>query len=217
MYAWAEQSLRALAVDMLVVGITGGIASGKTAASNRFAELGVPVVDADVIAHQIVEPGRPACKKVIEEFGPEIAIEDGGFDRAKLRKIVFADSKKKELLESILHPEIRKEILRQLSELSSPYAIVVIPLLAESKSGYPLDRVLVIDLPEDIQIQRVKARDAITTEEAERIIHLQASRTKRLAMADDTIVNTGSIQTLNESVEELHHKYLSLANNSNES
>ena len=202
---------------MLVVGITGGIASGKTAASNRFAELGVPVVDADVIAHQIVELGRPACKKVIEEFGPEIAMEDGGFDRAKLRKIVFADSKKKELLESILHPEIRKEILRQLSDLSAPYAIVVIPLLAESKSGYPLDRVLVIDLPEDIQIERVKARDAITTDEAERIIHLQASRTKRLAMADDTIVNTGSIQTLNESVEELHHKYLSLANISNES
>ena len=196
---------------MLVVGITGGIASGKTAASNRFSELGVPVVDADVIAHQIVEPGRPACKKVIVEFGSEIAIEDGGFDRAKLRKIVFADSKKKELLESILHPEIRKEILRQLSELSAPYAIVVIPLLAESKSGYPLDRVLVIDVPEDIQIERVKARDATTTEEAERIIRLQASRAKRLAMADDTIVNTGSIQTLNEFIDELHQKYLSLA------
>ena len=196
---------------MLVVGITGGIASGKTAASNRFAELGVPVVDADVIAHQIVEPGRPACKKVIEEFGPEIAIEDGGFDRAKLRKIVFADSKKKELLESILHPEIRNEILRQLSELSAPYAIVVIPLLAESKSGYPLDRVLVIDVPEDIQIERVKARDATTTEEAERIIRLQASRAKRLAMADDTIMNTGSIQSLNDSIDELHRKYLSLA------
>ena len=196
---------------MLVVGITGGIASGKTAASNRFAELGVPVVDADVIAHQIVEPGRSACKKVIVEFGSEIAREDGGFDRAKLRKIVFADSKKKEVLESILHPEIRKEILRQLSELSAPYAIVVIPLLAESKSEYPLNRVLVIDVPEDIQIERVKARDATTTEEAERIIRLQASRTDRLAMADDTIVNTGSIQTLNDSIDKLHRKYLSLA------
>ncbi len=196
---------------MLAVGITGGIGSGKSAAADRFAELGVPVIDADVIARQIVEPGRPACKKVIEVFGAEFATADGGLDRSKLRKMVFSVPEKKTQLESILHPEIHAEILRQLSDLSAPYAIVVIPLLAEGNRTYPLDRVLVIDAPAKLQIDRVSNRDNESAQEVERIIHLQATRKDRLEMADDVISNTGTKQSLRNSVDELHSKYLTIA------
>ncbi|MDE0310445.1 MAG: dephospho-CoA kinase [Acidiferrobacterales bacterium] len=196
---------------MLTVGITGGIGSGKSAAADRFAELGVPVIDADVIARQIVEPGRPACSKVIETFGAEFAAADGGLDRGKLRKLVFSDSGKITRLEDILHPEIHAEILRRLSDLSAPYAVVVIPLLAESKRSYPLDRVLVIDAPSQLQISRVSDRDGETAQEVEKIISLQATRKDRLRVADDVISNTGTRQSLTSAVDELHSKYLAIA------
>ncbi len=196
---------------MLAVGITGGIGSGKTAAADRFAELGVPVIDADVIARQVVEPGRPTCQRVIETFGADFATPDGRLDRIKLRKIVFSEPEKKTQLENILHPAIHAEILHQLSNLSVPYAVVVIPLLAESKRKYPLDRVLVIDAPMNLQISRVSDRDNESAQEVERIIRLQATRKERLAIADDIISNTGSKHSLRDSVDELHSKYLTIA------
>ena len=202
---------------MLAVGITGGIGSGKSAAADRFSELGVPIIDADVIARQIVEPGRPACRKVIDAFGDEVASDDGGLNRAKLRKIIFSEPEKKTLLENILHPEIHAEILRQIAELSTPYTIVVIPLLAESKRQYPLDRILVIDAPAELQVSRVCARDDQSESEVKRVIQLQSSRPDRLAIADDVIENTGTLQSLNNAVDALHERYLSIARGSSQS
>ena len=202
---------------MLAVGITGGIGSGKSAAADRFSELGVPVIDADVIARQVVEPSQPACRKVIDAFGDEVASDDGGLNRAKLRKIIFSEPEKKTLLENILHPEIHAEILRQIAELSTPYTIVVIPLLAESKRQYPLDRIVVIDAPAELQVSRVSARDDQSESEVKRVIQLQSSRPDRLAIADDVIENTGSLQSLRNSVDALHEKYLAIARGSNQS
>ena len=202
---------------MLAVGITGGIGSGKSAAANRFSELGVPVIDADVIARQVVEPDRPACRKVIDAFGDEVASDGGGLNRARLRKVVFSEPEKKSQLESILHPEIHAEILRQIAELSVPYAIVVIPLLAESKRQYPLDRILVIDAPTELQISRVSVRDNQSASEVERVIELQSSRQNRLAIADDVIENSGSLQSLRNSVDALHEKYLAIVRCSSQS
>ncbi len=201
---------------MFAVGITGGIGSGKSTATDRFIELGVPAIDADVVARELVKPGRSALKRVIDTFGVEVATADGRLDRIKLRKIVFSDSEKKSQLENILHPEIHAEILRQLSESTAPYTVVVIPLLAESKRQYPLDRILVIDAPHELQIERVSARDNQSPQEAEHIIQLQASRQARMAIADDVIVNNGSTQDLQHQVDALHKKYLAYACGSEE-
>ncbi len=202
---------------MLVVGITGGIGSGKSTAADRFSKLGVPVIDADVVAREVVKPGQPACNKVIETFGEEVANEDGGLNRAKLRQIVFADAVKKAELENILHPIIHAEILQQLSHLTATYAIVVIPLLAESKREYPLDRILVVDIPPELQLDRVSVRDQQSAEQIQRIIDLQASRQERLAIADDVISNAGTTEDLLISVDELHKKYLKIAQSSDRS
>ena len=196
---------------MFAVGITGGIGSGKSTAADRFVELGVPAIDADVVAREVVKPGRSALKRVIDTFGVEVATTDGRLDRVKLRKIVFSDSEKKSQLENILHPEIHAEILRQLSESTAPYTVVVIPLLAESKRQYPLDRILVIDAPHELQIDRVSVRDNQSPQEVEHIIQLQASRQARMAIADDVIVNNGSTQDLQHEVDALHKKYLAYA------
>ena len=201
---------------MFAVGITGGIGSGKSTAADRFIELGVPAIDADVVARELVKPGRSALKRVIDTFGVEVTTADGRLDRVKLRKIVFSDSEKKSQLENILHPEIHAEILRQLSESTAPYKVVVIPLLAESKRQYPLDRILVIDAPHELQIERVSARDNQSPQEAEHIIQLQASRQARMAIADDVIVNNGSTQDLQHQVDALHKKYLAYACGSDE-
>ena len=200
---------------MFTVGVTGGIGSGKSSAANRFRQLGVPVIDADVVARQIVEPGMPALQEIINTFGESVANDRGELDRAALRKIIFSDSSRKSQLEAILHPRIYDEILRLLSELSTPYAIVVIPLLAESKREYRLDRILVIDVPSDVQISRVTTRDGQSTEEVERIISSQASRYSRLAIADDVIENIGSKDDLYERVDAMHLTYLEYARKSN--
>ena len=200
---------------MFTVGVTGGIGSGKSSAADRFRQLGVPVIDADVVARQIVEPGMPALQEIINTFGESVANDRGELDRAALRKIIFSDSSRKSQLEAILHPRIYDEILRLLSELSTPYAIVVIPLLAESKREYRLDRILVIDVPSDVQISRVTTRDGQSTEEVERIISSQASRYSRLAIADDVIENIGSKDDLYERVDAMHLTYLEYARKSN--
>ena len=196
---------------MLKVGLTGGIGSGKSTAAQRFEELGVPIVDADVIARNVVEPGNPALEEVIAAFGDKVVNSDGELDRTELRKIVFENKEHKALLESILHPRIYDEILRQLDRLSAPYCIVVIPLLAETKRNYPLDRVLVIDLPHALQLERTSARDQQSVEKIDKIIQSQSSRKKRLSLADDIVENSGTVESLHEKIDLLHLKYTELA------
>ncbi len=196
---------------MLKVGLTGGIGSGKSTAARRFEELGVPIIDADVIARNVVEPGKPALKEIITAFGEKVVNSDGELDRTELRKIVFENKEHKAVLESILHPRIYDEILRQLDQLSAPYCIVVIPLLAESKRNYPLDRVLVIDLPHALQLERTSARDQQSEEKIDKIVQLQSSREKRLSLADDIIENSGTVELLYEKIDWLHQKYTELA------
>lgn len=196
---------------MLKVGLTGGIGSGKSTAAQRFEQLGVPIVDADVIARNVVEPGKPALKEIIATFGERVVNSDGGLNRTELRKIVFENKEYKVLLESILHPRIYEEILRQLDHLSAPYCIVVIPLLAESKRNYPLDRILVIDLPRALQLERTSARDQQSEEKIDKIIQSQSSREKRLSLADDIVENSGTVELLCERIDLLHQKYTELA------
>lgn len=196
---------------MLVVGITGGIGSGKTTVSDRFGELGVPVIDTDVISKELVEPGLPAFEEIVATFGSTVVGNDGQLNRAILRKIVFENPSKRQQLEEILHVKIRAEVFHQLDALDCAYCIIVIPLLAESKRKYPLDRVLVVDASTDLQLARAEARGQQSREELERIIRSQATREERLALADDVIENSGSIDELRESVNFYHQQYVQLA------
>lgn len=193
---------------MFIVGLTGGIASGKTAVSDRFANLGVPVIDTDIIARELVEPGQPTLAEVVEAFGDDILDEEGRLRRRRLREIIFSDPEKQDLLERILHPAIRAEARRQVSQSDAPYCIVVIPLLAESGHFDWLDRILVVDVPRSVQIARLVARDDVTEGQAKASLAAQASRESRLELADDVIDNSGEIAVLDEAVSRLHEKYL---------
>lgn len=196
---------------MYIVGLTGGIASGKTAVSDRFAALGVPVIDTDVIARELVEPGQPVLDAIVVDFGNDIVTRKGRLRRRKLREIIFADPNKQDLLESILHPAIRAETRRQVKALETDYCIVVIPLLAESGHFDWLDRILVVDVPESTQIERLMSRDDVSEKQARASLGAQASREDRLRIANDIIDNSGEVETLNDLVQDLHHKYLSLS------
>ncbi|MDT8321912.1 MAG: dephospho-CoA kinase [Xanthomonadales bacterium] len=197
--------------EIFVVVLTGGIASGKTAVSRRFAELGAGVVDTDVIARQVVEPGQPALQRITLEFGPEFIDQDGRLDRRRMREAVFADPQCRARLEAILHPAIAAEAREQVFALDAPYCILVIPLFAES-SRYPwVNRVLVVDAPERLQIERVMERDQVSRGQAQSILDAQASRAQRLALADDVLVNEGSLEELEGKVDALHECYLALA------
>ena len=176
---------------MLVVGLTGGIGSGKSTAAAYFQQLGVPVIDADQIAHDLVTPGQPALTQIADQFGQHILTEDGQLDRAKLRECVFADPQQRHRLESLLHPLIREEIRRRIARLQTPYVIVAIPLLVETQQFDLVDRVLVIDTEQQLQIERVRQRDHLDSEAIMAILQAQASREQRLARADDIIVNNG--------------------------
>jgi len=191
--------------------LTGGIASGKTAVSDHFAHLGVPVIDTDRIAREIVEPGQPALQSIADSFGPGILDGDGALDRRKMRKMIFSDPVLKSRLENILHPLISAEVLRQIGRQTGPYCILVIPLFAESSSYTWINRVLVVDVPEEVQIERVMARDKIEREQAEAILRAQTSRQKRLTLADDVLENSGSFSELKKQVEKLHRIYLETA------
>lgn len=196
---------------MFVVGITGGIGSGKTTATDYFAELGIDIIDADVASRVVVEPGTPALQAISQHFGDGILLADGGLDRAALRQRIFADREQKLWLESLLHPLIAEHISRSLAEAKSPYAIFVSPLLVESEQSRLCDRILVIDVPEQLQVSRTVARDNNDPDQVERIIASQASRQQRLAKADDVIENTGELAGLYRQIDELHRKYLRLA------
>ena len=195
---------------IFTVVLTGGIASGKTAVSDCFARLGAVVIDTDVIARAIVEPGQPALLQISREFGPGFLDPEGRLDRRRMREAIFSDPALKSKLEAILHPIIATEVLRQIGQLEAPYCILVIPLYAESSAYSWIDRVLVVDVSEDIQTERVMARDRISREQAQSILKAQSSRQARLALADDVIDNSGTLAELESRVKALHQKYLEL-------
>lgn len=194
---------------MLKIGLTGGIGCGKTTAANLFIELGIPVIDADVIAHTLVNKGQPALSQIKKTFGSTIINADGSLNRKKLGEIVFSNPRKKKQLESILHPLVYEELLCQLESLDAPYAILCVPLLLETKMQHLVDRVLVIDCPVEVQFERVKRRDQFTDERIYSIIDAQTSRQQRLSSADDIINNSGSTSTLAEQIKKLHNLYIS--------
>jgi dephospho-CoA kinase len=188
----------------LIIGLTGGIGSGKTAVSDRFKALGIHIVDADIAARTIVEPNKPAWYDIKAYFGTEALLEDQTLNRAWLRKQVFADSDKRSKLEEITHPRIRDEIIHNLEDSSSAYTILVSPLLIESNQFKLVEKVIVVDVPESIQIERASARDDTDREQVKRIIAAQISREKRLSHADYIITNTESFNKLNELINKLH-------------
>jgi len=196
---------------MLKVGLTGGIGCGKSTVARIFAELNIPVLDADEIAHRLVEKGQPALAQIQQAFGPDILSQDGSLDRAKLRERIFSDPKQKQKLESILHPLIYKTLQAELERLVAPYCIISIPLLFETGMTHFVDRILVIDCPVETQIERVKIRDNLTNERIQSIIDNQVSRIFRKTESDDLIDNSGSDYRLAEQVKKLHNLYLSLS------
>ena len=191
----------------LVIGVTGGIGSGKSAATAFFAEAGIVVVDADVVAREVVEPGTPALTEIGKHFGSDTLQADGSLDRKALRAIIFSNPIEKQWLESLLHPLIRAEIERQLQDSTSPYTILSSPLLLETNQNEMVDRVLVIDAPEQQQISRTSARDDTNIEAVQAIMATQLSRQQRLQKADDVIVNDSDLDSLKSNVMELHKKY----------
>jgi dephospho-CoA kinase len=195
----------------LRIGLTGGIASGKTTVAERFSELGVAVIDADAAARSVVAPGEPALTEIFRRFGPAVIAADGGLERRELRNLVFADPQARADLEGILHPRIRVEMERLAGAAGGPYLVMAIPLLVETAGRTPVDRVLVVDVPEHVQIERVMSRDACSADQARAIVAAQASRAERLARADDVLPNSGSIAELRRGVDGLHQHYLRLA------
>ena len=195
----------------LIIGLTGGIGSGKSEASKRFAERGVLVVDADVVAREVVEPGKPALMQIAAHFGTDILDATGSLQRGKLREIIFSNSTEKQWLESLLHPIINAEIRRQLAGATSPYSILASPLLLETRQFELVDRILVIDASEQQQLERASKRDKNNEGQIKAIMQTQLSRQERCARATDIIQNHGSIDELDEQVEKLHQLYLELA------
>jgi dephospho-CoA kinase len=199
----------------LRIGLTGGIASGKSTVEERFAELGVPVINADDSSRAVVAPGQPGLTAVAERFGKQLLTAEGELDRRALRTLIFADPNKRRELESILHPLIRADMEWHASRAVGPYLVLSIPLLIESKSrdGAParVDRILVVDVDEAVQLQRLMSRDCIGADEARAILAAQASRADRLLAADDVLANSGTVPDLRQAIDRLHARYLRLA------
>ena len=196
---------------MLRIGLTGGIGSGKSTVAALFAGHGVPVIDTDMIARELVAPGQPALAEIAREFGNELLDTHGQLDRARLRQRVFDDPAARRRLEAILHPRIRATVQDRLTTLDAPYCLIVVPLLVETKFDELVDRVLVVDVGEDRQRERVSRRDGVSTDAANQIIAAQTSRQERLAQADDVIYNDGRIDDLESEVGRLHAQYVALA------
>ena len=196
---------------MFTVVMTGGIASGKTSASDLFASYGVPILDTDLAARTVVEPGQPALDEIKVSFGNDVITASGELDRTALRELIFEQPEKRRELEAILHPKIRAHINEQKNQLDAAYCIIVVPLYLESGRGYEADRILVIDVPTDLQRERLAKRDNTSPEQIEQILKSQATREERLSAADDVIDNTASPESLAARVAELHQQYLSQA------
>lgn len=194
-----------------VVGLTGGIASGKTTVADEFAALGVDLVDADIAARVIVEPGQPALAEIADTFGAHVLQDDGSLDRRALRDIVFADPAQRLALEAITHGRIRAQMQQELATSQTAYTLLVVPLLIEGPFRDLCERVLVVDVPEQVQIERLVARDGSSEEQARSILAAQASRQQRLDAADDVLANTGDFAELKQSITALHKKYLNIS------
>lgn len=195
----------------LRIALTGGIGSGKSEVARRFAELGTPIIDTDIIARELVEPGEPALQEIVALFGGDILDPGGHLDRSGLRKRIYADTGKRQQLEAILHPRIKESAVTQTDQLDAPYCLLVIPLLLEAGRNYPVDRILVVDTPPELQYQRVAVRDGLSDHEIAAILATQVERQQRLAAADDVILNEGSMEALQSQVNDLHLLYLALA------
>jgi dephospho-CoA kinase len=195
----------------LRIALTGGIGSGKSTVASKFQQLGVPVIDTDVISRNIVKPGKTCLKTIIHEFGADLLTNEGTLDRGKLSNIIFNDEDSKKMLEEILHPVIYQEINEQISTVDYPYCLIVIPLLIETQAMDRYDRILLVDIPEHIQIKRATERDNTSTQIVEKIIKNQANRKQRLRYANDIIDNSVKIEELNKAVHRLHDKYLELS------
>ena len=196
------------------IGLTGGIASGKSALEQAFAARGIAVADADLLAREVVRPGEPALAAVAERFGRDVLMADGQLDRAALRVRVFGNEEERRALEAIVHPAIRRRLEEICRQATSPYAIATIPLLTEGggRAAYPwLHRILVVDTPTEVQKQRLMQRDGIDAVLADKMMAAQASRADRLALADDIVVNDGDITHLQRAADDLHRRYLALA------
>lgn len=196
---------------MLKIGLTGGIGCGKTTVCRLFADLGVPVVDADLIARRLVEPGEPALQAIVQAFGADMLKTDGSLDRPKLREAIFADPEQKRRLDAIMHPRVYARIAADVAALQAHYCLIAVPLLLESKNPYVVDRILVVDCPQPVQIERVVTRDKLSAEQAQAIVASQMPRPERLARADDVIDNSAGPELLAEQVKSLHNSYIFLA------
>ena len=198
---------------MMIIGLTGGIGSGKSTIADLFADLGIPIIDTDIIAREIVEIGKPAYHAIIEQFGSEILTASKELDRTLLKQRIVNDDEQRTALEDILHPLIFQNVETQLQQLSSHYCIVVIPLLVE-KNSYAniLDRILLVDTPESEQISRVSQRDNMDKSTIEKLISIQATRDERLAAADDVIINDKGLNELQAATLQMHDKYMNLCN-----
>ena len=198
-------------MSLFTIGLTGGIGSGKSTVAEGFAALGVPVIDSDVAAQAVVVPGSAALRALVERFGAGLLRADGTLDRPQLRERVFAEPAERRWLEQLLHPLIRARCQRQLEAACGPYALFVVPLLVEADSALAVDRVLVVDLPEDEQLRRAAQRDQADEASVRTIMATQASRAQRLERADDLIDNSGPPAALAAATERLHQRYLRLA------
>lgn len=195
----------------LVIGLTGGIASGKTTVANLFRDqFSIDIVDADVVAREVVEPNSEGLTHIAQRYGQNILLQDGSLNRSALREIIFANKEEKQWLDALLHPMIRNELKRQLKQVTSDYALLVIPLMVENNLQQLADRVLVVDVEEEIQIERTMNRDDVSRQQVQSILQSQASRKQRLAIADDVIKNHSQNQQLLPQITELHKKYLEM-------
>lgn len=195
---------------MLIIGLTGGIGSGKSTVAKLFEDKGITIIDADQLARDVTQPGKPALKKIVEKFGPGILLPNQSLDRTKLRKLVFSDDHQRIWLEQLLHPLIRDELRQRIRNADSPYCIVMIPLLIETAPNPLIDRILVVDARKDQQVDRAAVRDSQSGSEIYTILSKQSTREQRLRAADDVISNVGTIEDLVGQVDALHRYYLSL-------
>lgn len=199
------------ALKVLRVGLTGGIACGKSLVADMFAALGAALVDTDVIAREVVAPGEPVLEEIIASFGDGILDSRGALDRAKMRALVFDDAARRHVLERILHPRIREKALAAMADARGPYVIAVVPLLLETGFAALVDRVLVVDCPADLQLERLMRRDGLDAEQARAMLGAQIGRDERLRAADDVIDNGGTLDATRQQVARLHRCYLELA------
>ena len=195
----------------LCIGLTGGIASGKSTVEQRFTELGVPVINADDSSRAVVARGRPGLAAVVGRFGAGVLTPQGELDRRELRSLIFKDAARRKELEAILHPLIRADMEQRSSQATGPYVVLSIPLLVEGNTRGRWDRILVVDADESLQLARLMSRDAVSEAEARATLAAQASRAARLAAADDVLVNSGTVADLRQAVDRLHRHYLELA------